>query len=61
MNKSEKLREKIKENFDFKATPQQNEVISDVSDFVCTLGNNSIFLLKGYAGTGKTSLISSFS
>jgi len=58
MNKSEKLRGKIKENFDFKATPQQNEVISDVSDFVCTLGNNSIFLLKGYAGTGKTSLIS---
>ena len=59
MNKSEKLKEKIKENFSFKATSQQKEVINDVSDFVCSLGNKYIFLLKGYAGTGKTSLISS--
>ena len=58
MNKAQKLKEKIKENFDFKATSQQNKVINDLSDFICTLGNNSIFLLKGYAGTGKTSLIS---
>ena len=53
MNKAQKLKEKIKENFDFKATSQQNKVINDLSDFICTLGNNSIFLLKGYAGTGK--------
>ncbi len=59
MNKSEKLKEKIKENFSFEATSQQKEVINDVSDFVCSLGNKYIFLLKGYAGTGKTSLISS--
>ena len=58
MNKAQKLKEKIKENFDFKATSQQNKVINDLSDFICTLDNNSIFLLKGYAGTGKTSLIS---
>ena len=43
MNKSEKLKEQIKENFDFQPTSQQNEVINDVSEFVCTLGNKSIF------------------
>ena len=59
MNKSHILKEKIRKNFTFNPTPQQDELINDISDFVCTLGNKSIFLLKGYAGTGKTSLISS--
>tara|TARA_Y100001954_G_scaffold131626_1_gene140703 strand:- start:1312 stop:2727 length:1416 start_codon:yes stop_codon:yes gene_type:complete len=59
MNKSHILKEKLRKNFEFNPTPQQDDLINDISDFVCTLGNKSIFLLKGYAGTGKTSLISS--
>lgn len=59
MNKSQKLRNKLRENFDFNPTPEQDELINEISDFVTTIGNRSIFLLKGYAGTGKTTLISS--
>ncbi len=58
MKKTQKLKERIRINFEFNPTPQQDELITEISDFVTTLGNNSIFLLKGYAGTGKTSLVS---
>ena len=58
MNKSQKLKDKLRENFSFNPTPQQDELINEISDFVITLGNRSIFLLKGYAGTGKTTLVS---
>ena len=58
MSKSQKLKDKLRENFEFNPTPQQDELINEISDFVTTLGNRSIFLLKGYAGTGKTTLVS---
>ena len=58
MNKSQKLKDKLRENFAFNPTPQQDELINEISDFITTLGNRSIFLLKGYAGTGKTTLVS---
>ena len=58
MNKSQKLKDKLRENFEFNPTPQQDELINEISDFVTTLGNRSVFLLKGYAGTGKTTLVS---
>ena len=48
MNKSNILKKKQRKNFEFNPTPQQDELINDISDFVCTLGNKSIFLLKGY-------------
>ena len=56
--KSEKLQEKLRLNFPFDPTIEQNQIISDISDFITTIGNRSIFMLKGYAGTGKTTLIS---
>ena len=59
MNKSQKLRKKLRENFEFNPTPEQDELINEISDFVTTIGNRSIFLLKGYAGTGKTTLVAS--
>ena len=56
--KSKVLQEKIKLNFPFKATKEQTQVIVDLAEYVTTLGSKSIFLLKGYAGTGKTTITS---
>ncbi|MAW21683.1 MAG: ATP-dependent endonuclease [Flavobacteriales bacterium] len=56
--KSQKLQEKLRLHFPFEPTSKQNQIITDISDFVATIGNKSIFMLKGYAGTGKTTLIS---
>lgn len=52
------FKEKIKENFKFSFTKEQAKIVNEVSDFVISISTRNIFLLKGYAGTGKTSLIS---
>jgi exodeoxyribonuclease-5 len=39
-------------------TPGQKEMIGSLADFVSTIDSDRLFLLKGYAGTGKTSAIS---
>lgn len=54
---SEKLQKKLRLNFPFDPTSEQDQIISDISEFIATIGNRSIFMLKGYAGTGKTTLI----
>ncbi len=41
-----------------KPTEQQSELIYKLSKFVNDDNNSSVFLLKGYAGTGKTTIIS---
>ena len=56
--KNKKLEEKIRLHFPFEPTSKQNQIITDISEFVTTIGNRSIFILKGYAGTGKTTLVS---
>ena len=56
---NKKLQEGIKTYFPVKPTNEQNEVIKDISEFICTIGNRSIIILKWYAGTGKTTLIAS--
>ena len=56
--KSRKLQEKLHLHFPFKPTKEQRQLIADLSDYITTLGSKSIFLLKGYAGTGKTTLVS---
>ena len=48
---------KIKENFPFEPTKDQFNVIELVSRFILSKETNEILLIKGYAGTGKTSLI----
>lgn len=45
-------------NLDHKPTQDQSEAILKLSEYVAENVNDSIFLLTGYAGTGKTSLIS---
>ena len=57
--KSKQLQNKLKLNFPYTPTKEQEKLIIDLAEYVTTLGNRSIFMLKGYAGTGKTTLISS--
>jgi exodeoxyribonuclease-5 len=44
-------------SFQFRPTSDQSVALEALSDFCLSLDPNQIFLLKGYAGTGKTSLI----
>tara|TARA_Y100000991_G_scaffold197526_1_gene168055 strand:- start:111 stop:1517 length:1407 start_codon:yes stop_codon:yes gene_type:complete len=53
-----KLIEKLKLNFSHKPNSEQNKILLRLVEYITTLGNRSVFLLKGYAGTGKTTLIS---
>ena len=47
----------IRENFNHKPTKEQEKAISLLSEFLLSREHNALFLLKGYAGTGKTSLL----
>ena len=51
--------EKINENFAFDFTADQRSAVAKIVDFLYARSNNRVFLLKGYAGTGKSSLIGS--
>ena len=55
---SKKLQEKLRLHFQHQPTKEQDQLITDIADFITTIGNRSIFMLKGYAGTGKTTLVS---
>jgi len=50
----------IKQSFKDTPTPEQERLIEMLADFVVASDENSIFLLKGYAGTGKTSILAAF-
>lgn len=54
-----KLLEKLNTNFSHTPNNDQEKAILELVEFITTLGNRSVFILKGYAGTGKTTLISS--
>jgi len=47
----------VKKNFAHETTSEQNFALEKLSDFLFSRDNDSLFLLKGYAGTGKSSLI----
>lgn len=49
--------EKLKENFPFSLTNDQQSAITKIVEFIFKPKSEEIFLLKGYAGTGKSSLI----
>ena len=49
--------EQVKKNFQFDPTHEQYDVLEKWSDFLFDRNTDSLFLLKGYAGTGKSSLI----
>ena len=45
-------------NFPFQPTLKQDVFFQKISVFITDFSNDSIFVLKGYAGTGKTTVIS---
>ena len=44
--------------FYFQPTQRQDELLRKLADFVINGPRNSLFLIRGYAGTGKTTIIS---
>lgn len=49
--------DKIRLNFPFEPTEEQALVLSKIVDFLFLKNEDTLFLLKGYAGTGKSSLL----
>ncbi len=54
------LKDQVLKNLGFLPNFQQNELINALSKFVDSPNNESLFLLQGYAGTGKTSILGAF-
>ena len=52
------LHDLLLKNFAFEPTSQQHKVIDQLSKYVLDSSARGLFLLKGYAGTGKTTLVS---
>lgn len=50
------LEHQIKEYFPYKPTIEQEKVLKSLSEFIISPEADRAFLLRGYAGTGKTSL-----
>ena len=46
------------EKFPFEPTISQDSLLVKLTDFILENNNNAIFIIKGYAGTGKTTTIS---
>ncbi|WP_034039954.1 ATP-dependent DNA helicase [Wocania ichthyoenteri] len=47
----------IKQQFPFQPTLKQNIVLQQLSEFIFSKTPNALYLLKGYAGTGKTTIV----
>lgn len=52
------LASQIKSNFPFTPTSEQETALAALADFILSDNDRKVFLLCGYAGTGKTTLIS---
>lgn len=50
----------LRKTFPFETTVKQDVALRMFSNFIFAKTNNKILLLKGYAGTGKTSIIATF-
>ena len=57
--KIKELQGDLLRNFPHQATKDQIKLISEVAGFLLDKDPHQLFVLKGYAGTGKTSLIQS--
>lgn len=51
------LSSQIRQNFPYNPTKDQLFTLNALSDFLLSTDANTLFLMKGYAGTGKTSLV----
>ena len=51
------LKEQILSNFGHSPTQDQEKVLDSLTEFIFSPNAHEVFLLRGYAGTGKTSLV----
>ena len=51
------VKDKIRDNFGFAPTEEQFEAIGMLGEFLMSRRDSELFLLRGYAGTGKTTLV----
>ena len=51
------LEEQFRKNFKFEPTSEQEKAISALAMFLLSRQQDEVFVLRGYAGTGKTSLV----
>ena len=51
------LERQIKENFPYQPTLEQEIAVKSLSEFLLSPLADEVFILRGYAGTGKTSLV----
>ena len=51
------LERHIKENFTYQPTNEQEKAVKYLSEFLLSQAKEAVFVLRGYAGTGKTSLV----
>jgi len=58
IQKPQKLYTKFLEGFPFTPTNRQNDLLKQLANFALSANKNALFLLKGYAGTGKTTIVS---
>ena len=57
---NEHLINKLKHHLSFSPTNSQSLAMGVMADFLSSVDTQSVFVLKGYAGTGKTTLVSAF-
>lgn len=58
--KVEEFKAEVLMQFGFPFTQDQDELIDKLHEFLYTPENRKVFVLQGYAGTGKTSVVSAF-
>jgi exodeoxyribonuclease-5 len=54
---SKHISTQIYNEFGFETTFDQKKLIESLSEFICESSVGGIFILNGYAGTGKTTLL----
>ncbi|PIR14309.1 MAG: ATP-dependent endonuclease, partial [Flavobacteriales bacterium CG11_big_fil_rev_8_21_14_0_20_35_7] len=58
INACESFKIQLLKSFPFEPTTLQNELFKQLSAYIFSESESEVFILKGYAGTGKTSAIS---
>lgn len=51
---ADKIHTLLKQNFNYQPTSGQEQLIRKLSDFISSDDAYPLFVVKGYAGTGKT-------
>jgi exodeoxyribonuclease-5 len=51
------LQAELLANFDFNPTPGQDLLLGELAEYIADSDPREVFLLKGYAGTGKTTIV----